>query len=85
EPGFFDKDKPRFWKQAIAFPTTQESHIPVGAGSTAYILLHQQRYKPAPFFEKPRFWKQAIAFPTTQESHIPVGAGSTAYILLHQQ
>ncbi|MDT9186148.1 MAG: hypothetical protein P5674_26230, partial [Limnospira sp. PMC 289.06] len=35
--------------------------MPVGAGSTAYILLHQQRYKPAPFFDKPRFWKQAIA------------------------
>ncbi|MDT9282669.1 MAG: hypothetical protein P5698_23035 [Limnospira sp. PMC 1295.21] len=29
------------------FPTTQGSHIPVGAGSTAYILLHQQLYKPA--------------------------------------
>ncbi|MDC0838097.1 hypothetical protein POG23_10465 [Limnoraphis robusta] len=31
-------------------PSTQGSHIPVGAGSTAYIILHQQLYKPAPVF-----------------------------------
>ncbi|MDT9302519.1 MAG: hypothetical protein P5693_18420, partial [Limnospira sp. PMC 1290.21] len=65
-PPFFDKTgflEVSRNKRSLS-PTTQGSHIPVGAGSTAYILLHQQLYKPAPvFLKKPRFQKQAIAFP----------------------